>query len=127
MEMKKGGINVSTIVGVSTAPGIGGIGIIRMSGEDTFDILNKIFVPKKKQDIKEIKGYTIKYGNIVENNKIIDEVLVSYFKSPKSYTKENMCEINSHGGNLIIKKILEICLKNGAEMLNLENLQKEHF
>ena len=127
MEMKKGGINVSTIVGVSTAPGIGGIGIIRMSGEDTFDILNKIFVPKKKQDIKEIKGYTIKYGNIVENNKIIDEVLVSYFKSPKSYTKENMCEINSHGGNLIIKKILEICLKNGAEMAEPGEFTKRAF
>ena len=127
MEMEKGGINVSTIVGVSTAPGIGGIGIIRMSGEDTFDILNKIFVPKKKQDIKEIKGYTIKYGNIVENNKIIDEVLVSYFKSPKSYTKENMCEINSHGGNLIIKKILEICLKNGAEMAEPGEFTKRAF
>ena len=118
---------MSTIVGVSTAPGIGGIGIIRMSGEDTFDILNKIFVPKKKQDIKEIKGYTIKYGNIVENNKIIDEVLVSYFKSPKSYTKENMCEINSHGGNLIIKKILEICLKNGAEMAEPGEFTKRAF
>ena len=68
-----------------------------MSGKNCFEILNKIFVPKKQENIEDIKGYTMKYGNIVENNKIIDEVLVSYFKEPKSYTTENMCEINSHG------------------------------
>lgn len=97
--------------------GIGGIGIIRMSGENCFQILEKIFIPKNEQPIDEIKGYTIKYGNIVnENEEIVDEVLVSYFKAPKSYTTENMCEINSHGGNVIIKKILELCLKNGAEL-----------
>ena len=118
---------MSTIVGISTAPGIGGIGIIRMSGDDSFRILDKIFVPKHKQDLKDIKGYTIKYGNIVENNKIIDEVLVSYFKAPKSYTTENMCEINSHGSNLIIKNILEICLKNGAQMAEPGEFTKRAF
>ena len=96
--------------------GIGGIGIVRMSGKESFDILNKIFEPKTKQKQENIKGYTIKYGNILDNGEIIDEVLVSYFKAPKSYTTENMCEINSHGGNVIIRKILEICLKNGAEL-----------
>ena len=75
--------------------GIGGIGIIRMSGENCFDILNKIFLPKKNEEIENIKGYSIKYGHIVENKKIVDEVLVSYFKAPKSYTTENMCEINT--------------------------------
>ena len=107
---------MSTIVSISTAPGIGGIGIIRMSGEKSFEILDKIFKPKTSQKIEDIKGYTIKYGHIVENNEIIDEVLVSYFKAPRSYTTENMCEINSHGGNVVVKKILEICLKNGAEL-----------
>ena len=63
--------------------GIGGIGIIRISGEKSFEILDKIFVPKNKKNIQNIKGYTIKYGNIVEGKKIIDEVLVSYFKAPK--------------------------------------------
>ena len=58
----------------------------------------------------------MKYGYIVENEKIIDEVLVSYFKEPMSYTTENMCEINSHGGNVVMKKILELCLKNGAQL-----------
>ena len=107
---------MSTIVGVSTAPGIGGIGIIRMSGKDSFKILDKIFVPKSKQERQDIKGYSIKYGHIVDGNNTIDEVLVSYFKAPKSYTTENMCEINSHGGNVVVKKILELCLKKGAEL-----------
>ena len=84
---------MSTIASISTAPGIGGIGIIRMSGENSFEIIEKIFKPKTQQ--QEIKGYTIKYGNIVEDGEVIDEVLVSYFKAPKSYTTENMCEINS--------------------------------
>ena len=118
---------MSTIVGIATAPGIGGIGIIRMSGEKTFEILDKIFIPKTKQDISEIKGYSIKYGNVVENNKIIDEVLVSYFKTPKSYTTENMCEINTHGGNIVVKKILELCLKNGAEMAEPGEFTKRAF
>ena len=118
---------MSTIVGIATAPGIGGIGIVRMSGEKTFEILDKIFIPKTKQDISEIKGYSIKYGNIVENNKIIDEVLVSYFKAPKSYTTENMCEINAHGGNIVVKKILELCLANGAEMAGPGEFTKRAF
>ena len=118
--------------------GIGGIGIVRMSGEECFEILEKIFVPKKKEDIEEIKGYTIKYGHIVENlekyenreipeNAVLDEVLVSYFKEPKSYTTENMCEINTHGGNLVVKKILELCLKNGAEMAEPGEFTKRAF
>lgn len=98
-----------------------------MSGENSFTILEKIFQPKKKQNIDEIKGYTIKYGNIVENGEIIDEVLVSYFKAPKSYTTENMCEINSHGGNILVKKILELCLKNGAELAEPGEFTKRAF
>ena len=98
-----------------------------MSGENCFNVLDKIFIPKNKQDIENIKGYTIKYGNIVENGEIIDEVLVSYFKSPKSYTTENMCEINSHGGNVVVKKILEMCLKNGAELAEPGEFTKRAF
>ncbi len=118
---------MSTIASISTAPGIGGIGIIRMSGEKTFEVLDKIFKPKNNQKIEDIKGYTMKYGHIVENGGIIDEVLVSYFKSPKSYTSENMCEINSHGGNIIVKKILELCLKNGAELAEPGEFTKRAF
>ena len=118
---------MSTIASISTAPGIGGIGIIRMSGEKSFEILEKIFKPKTEQKIDYIKGYTIKYGHIVENEEIIDEVLVSYFKAPRSYTTENMCEINSHGGNIIMKKILEMCLKNGAELAEPGEFTKRAF
>ena len=98
-----------------------------MSGKNCFKILEKIFKPKKQESIENIKGYTMKYGHIVENEKIIDEVLVSYFKEPMSYTTENMCEINSHGGNIVIKKILELCLKNGAQLAEPGEFTKRAF
>lgn len=107
--------------------GIGGIGIVRMSGDKCFDVLNKIFRPKKEEKIENIKGYTIKYGFIYDNNEIVDEVLVSYFKAPKSYTTENMCEINTHGGNVIIRKILEMCLRNGANLAEPGEFTKRAF
>ena len=69
----------------------------------------------------------MKYGNILDGENIIDEVLVSYFKAPKSYTTENMCEINSHGGNIVLKKILELCLKNGAELAEPGEFTKRAF
>ena len=120
---------MSTIAAISTAPAIGGIGIVRMSGEKCFDILEKIFVQKNPQKIENIKGYTIKYGKIIDtsNNKVIDEVLVSYFKCPKSYTAENMCEINSHGGIIILRKILEMCLINGAKLAEPGEFTKRAF
>ena len=118
---------MSTIVSISTAPGIGGIGIIRMSGEKTFEILGKIFKAKIPKKIEEIDGYTMKYGHIVEDDEIIDEVLVSFFKSPKSYTTEDMCEINSHGGNVVVKKILELCLKYGANLAEPGEFTKRAF
>lgn len=118
---------MSTIAAISTAPGVGGIGIIRLSGEETFNIIEKIFVPKNKS--KEIKGYTFKYGNIInpKTNEILDEVLVSYFIKPRSYTMENMCEINSHGGNIVMQNILEVCLENGAELAEPGEFTKRAF
>ena len=116
---------MSTIVAISTPPGNGGIGIVRMSGKEAFNIIEKIFVPKNKS---KIKGYSIKYGNIIDDNKnIIDEVLVSYFVSPRSYTTENMCEINTHGNNIILKKILELCIKNGANLAEPGEFTKRAF
>lgn len=120
---------MSTIAAISTAPANGGIGIIRMSGKNCFDILEKIFIPKQKQNINEIPGYTIKYGYIIDikTKEKIDEVLVSFFKEPKSYTTENMCEINSHGGIVIEQKILEQCLKAGAELAEPGEFTKRAF
>ena len=98
-----------------------------MSGDDTFLILNKIFKQKNEEDISKIAGYTMKYGYIIDGKKVIDEVLVSYFKSPKSYTTEDMCEINSHGGTLIMRKILELCIENGAELAEPGEFTKRAF
>lgn len=98
-----------------------------MSGKNCFKILEKIFVQKNKKDISEIKGYSFKYGYIVDNGKKVDEVLVSYFKEPKSYTAENMCEINSHGGIVVMREILELCLKNGAELAKPGEFTKRAF
>ena len=100
-----------------------------MSGEKSFEVLEKIFEQKNKQDLKDIKGYTIKYGYIIntETKEKIDEVLVSFFKNPKSYTRENMCEINSHGGIVVERKILEECLKNGAELAEPGEFTKRAF
>ncbi len=120
---------METIAAISTAHGNGGIGIIRMSGKDCFKILEKIFIQKNKQNIEEIQGYTMKYGYIInyETKEKIDEVLVSYFKEPKSYTTENMCEINSHGGMIIEQKILEQCLLAGATLAQPGEFTKRAF
>lgn len=121
---------MSTIAAIATATGAGGIGIIRMSGEKCFEVLKKIFVPQNKNiDLDKVKGYTIKYGYIInpKNNEKIDEVLVSFFRAPKSYTTENMCEINSHGGMIVERKILEQCLLNGAELAQPGEFTKRAF
>ena len=120
----------NTIAAIATATGAGGIGIIRMSGDNCFDVLKKIFVPiDKKFSWNNIKGYTIKYGYIInsESKEKIEEVLVSFFKSPKSYTTENMCEINCHGGTIIEKKILNECILNGAELAEPGEFTKRAF
>ena len=119
---------MSTIAAISTATGNGGIGIVRMSGKNSFEILNKIFIPINKND-NEIKGYSMKFGYIVDpkTNEKIDEVLVSYFVGPKSYTTENMCEINSHGGIIVEKRILQLCLENGADLSEPGEFTKRAF
>ena len=104
-----------TIVAQSTPQGKGAIGIIRLSGKNSITIINSIFPSK---DLSKEKSHTIHYGNIEYENDIIDEVLVSIFKEPKSYTKENIVEISCHGSNFIIKKILSIIVKLGARVAN---------
>lgn len=121
---------MNTIAAIATATGAGGIGIIRMSGKECFQILNKIFVPKNKNvKIEEVPGYSIRYGYIInpDTQENIDEVLVSFFKAPRSYTSENMCEINSHGGMIVEQKILEQCLLHGAELAQPGEFTKRAF
>lgn len=121
---------MSTIAAIATATGTGGIGIIRMSGKDSFSILERIFLPKDHNvKIADVPGYTIKYGYIIDTRtqEKIDEVLVSFFREPKSYTTENMCEIQSHGGMVVEEKILEQCLLNGAELAEPGEFTKRAF
>jgi tRNA modification GTPase len=106
-----------TICAISTATGSGGIAVIRISGSDAFDICNKIFRSKtKKKNILEAKSYSIQFGEIIDNEEIIDEVLLSIFKNPNSYTGEDTIEISCHGSVYIQQKILEILIKNGASL-----------
>lgn len=121
---------MSTIAAIATATGTGSVGIIRMSGKECFKVLKKIFVPKNNNiKIEDVPGYTIKYGYIInpKTQEKIDEVLVSFFRAPKSYTTENMCEINSHGGAIIEQEILNQCLLNGAEIAEPGEFTKRAF
>ena len=116
---------MNTIAAISTPAGNGGVGIIRISGNDSLKIIDRIFRPVKKG---EIRPFSFKLGHIYdEEGKIIDQVLVSYFKAPKSYTGEDVCEINCHGGNVAMKKILETVLKNGAVMAEGGEFTKRAF
>ncbi len=120
----------NTIVAISTATGAGGIGIVRMSGDNCFNILKKIFIPAhKKFNWNNIKGYSMKYGYIINSKtkEKIEEVLVSFFVAPKSYTTENMCEINCHGGSIVERKVLNECLLNGAELAEAGEFTKRAF
>ena len=112
-----------TIAAISTASGVGAISIIRISGEDAIDIVNKIF----DRDIRSFNSNTINYGHIVYEDKIIDEVLLSVFLAPKTYTKEDIIEINSHGGISVTNKILEILLTNGVRLAEPGEFTKRAF
>ena len=102
-----------TIVSISTSLGVGAIAIIRLSGPKAIEIVNKIF---KGKDLTKVDSHTINYGYIKENDTIIDEVLVSIMRAPKTYTTEDVVEINTHGGIATTNKVLELCLTNGARL-----------
>ena len=107
----------STIAAIATAPGMGAIAIIRLSGPESIEICEKVFVPEKKGKLlSKQKAYTIHYGSIVENENIIDKVLVSLFRAPHSYTGDDMVEISCHGSPVIQQQILEILVSNGAQL-----------
>lgn len=106
-------MNQDTICALATANGIGAIGIIRVSGSQSFEIVNKIFTGK---NLEKVKSHTIHYGFIKDEEETIDEVMVSVFHAPKTFTTENSVEISFHGSPYIGKKILEALIKNGARM-----------
>lgn len=117
-----------TIAAISTAPGVGGIGIIRISGDNAFLVASKVFeVRDKNFDVQKPIPNTIKYGVIKENDTIVDEVLVSFFKGPNSYTTEDVVEINCHGGIVVIRKILSLLIENGARLAEPGEFTKRAF
>lgn len=118
---------METIAAISTAPGLGGIGIIRITGKEAFDILLKVFKSRKVKKIEDIVPNTIIYGKIYDNNRMVDEVLVSFFKSPNSYTKEDLVEINTHGGSIVMKEILNLVLTKGAMLAQPGEFTKRAF
>lgn len=118
---------VDTIAAIATAMTNSGIGIIRVSGSDSIDIVDKIFVSVKGKKLTTVNSHTIHYGSIVYNGEIIDEALVSVMKAPHSYTKENVVEINCHGGVVVINKILEIVCENGARIAEPGEFTKRAF
>lgn len=103
--------NEETIVALATPNGIGAIGVIRLSGPDAITIANKVF---KGKDLTQQASHTIHFGQIVDGDLILDEVLVSLFIAPRSYTRENVVEISCHGSNYIIESIIKLLIKNGA-------------
>lgn len=111
-----------TIAAIGTALSNSGISIIRISGKDSLNIIKKIFNTKSN-----IEPNKIVYGKIQKNRKVLDTVLVSYFKSPKSYTGEDVCEINCHGGIQITKQILQLVLENGARIAEAGEFSKRAF
>nr|WP_206429488.1 tRNA uridine-5-carboxymethylaminomethyl(34) synthesis GTPase MnmE [Clostridium transplantifaecale] len=117
-----------TIAAIATALTNSGIGIIRVSGNEAFDIVDKIFRPKnKKKKLKEEKTYTVHYGHICDGDEIIDEVLAIVMRGPHSYTAEDTVEIDCHGGVLVMKKILETVIKYGARMAEPGEFTKRAF
>ncbi len=101
-----------TIAAICTPAGQGAIGVIRVSGEEAIAITQRVFSKK----IMGAKGYTVHYGNIIDQNEIIDEVILLLFRSPHSFTKENVVEISCHGSPYILEKVLNLLLQNGAEL-----------
>ena len=112
-----------TIAAISTTTGVGAISIIRISGSDALEIVNKVFT----KDLTKVKTHTINYGFIKNKEEKIDEVLVSVMKAPKTFTCEDVVEINCHGGIATTNKVLEVLLENGARLAEPGEFTKRAF
>ncbi|MBO8435262.1 MAG: tRNA uridine-5-carboxymethylaminomethyl(34) synthesis GTPase MnmE [Tyzzerella sp.] len=117
------------IVAISTPAGSGGIGIVRMSGNGSIDIADKVFKGVKGVKLKDKKSHTVSYGNIydIDGKTIVDEVLVTVMKAPNTYTKDDVVEVNCHGGPVVVKKILEVLLNSGARLAEAGEFTKRAF
>ncbi len=113
-----------TICAISTSQGIGAISIVRVSGEEAIDIVNKIF---KGKNLSNVETHTIHYGHIVDQDEVIDEVLVSVMRKPRTFTTEDVVEINTHGGIAPTNKVLELLLENGCRLAEPGEFTKRAF
>ncbi|AKD04383.1 tRNA uridine-5-carboxymethylaminomethyl(34) synthesis GTPase MnmE [Pontibacter korlensis] len=116
--------NTDTIVAVATAPGVGAIAVIRLSGPEAINITNSVF---KGKDLAKQTSHSIHFGTIRDEDKVLDEVLVSLFVAPHSYTKENVVEISCHGSDFIVQQIVKLLLKKGARLANAGEFTKRAF
>ena len=113
-----------TICAIATSQGVGAIAIVRVSGEEAIDIVNSIF---KGKDLTKVNSHTINYGHIMDNEEVIDEVLVSVMKSPRTFTTEDVVEINTHGGIAPTNKVLELLLEKGCRLAEPGEFTKRAF
>ena len=121
-------MKTETIAAIASAMTNSGIGIIRISGEDAFDVIDKIYRSQKGNKLlSQCKSHTIHYGHIYDENEIIDEVMVLLMRAPNSYTREDTVEIDCHGGTLVMRRILEVVLKNGARPAEPGEFTKRAF
>ena len=118
---------MDTIAAISTAMGESGIGIVRLSGKESINICNNIFIGNKKKQLKDAKNRELVYGYIVDGEEKIDEVLIAFMKGPYTYTREDMVEIYCHGGIVPVRRILELVLKSGARLADRGEFTKRAF
>lgn len=116
-----------TIAAISTAVGEAGIGIVRMSGEKSFDIAKKVFKNGKKQNIEKFENKKLNYGYIYDSDEMVDEVLIAFMKGPHTYTREDIVEIYCHGGYIAVKKVLDLLIKRGAYIAERGEFTKRAF
>lgn len=119
---------MSTIAAISTAKGVGGIGVIRISGDDAIKIASKVFAPfNNSTKVMDMKGYTAKYGKVVKNGEVIDEAVLLIFRAPYSYTGEDVAEISCHGGLFVTREVLRAVLDEGAILAGPGEFTKRAF
>lgn len=116
-----------TIAAISTAPSAGGIGIVRISGEKARDVADKVFKSKSGKTVKQTAGYHALYGRVFDGDEPVDEAIALVFASPKSYTGEDVVELSAHGGTVVLRKILRLCVEKGARIAQPGEFTKRAF
>lgn len=105
-----------TIAAIATAPGVGAVGIIRLSGKDAYAIATDLFKPRQGKSVKNLPAGRVVYGQVIDNGNVIDEALLLTFRAPHSYTAQDVLEFQTHGGPAVLREVLELCVKHGARL-----------